>query len=257
MVAELDCSGAPDHARHPREATSSRTRSSSRRTWACRAANHPGHGSAFVSVQNIANIQVYEFFNANPIQGRVTVGGCASGTSPMHQLSSSSIQVLCLTVFSLIGLACSAEGARQRDELPINATLFAQPAFPLYMPISISPDGHAVGYTICAPDSTAMEPWNGGYLRSGATGAVRGCSVWIANTTGEASVRVGGGVSSEASGPRCCRRKEAGVLLRPERYRAPLDLDRGCRIRNPSLGCDRAPRITASRFPNGRLIAVV
>ena len=69
------------------------------------------------------------------------------------------------------------------------------------MPISISPDGHAVGYTICAPDSTAMEPWNGGYLRSGATGAVRGCSVWIANTTGEASVRVGGGVSSEAWGP--------------------------------------------------------
>ena len=31
--------------------------------------------SAFVSVKNIANIQVYEFFNANPIQGRVTVGG--------------------------------------------------------------------------------------------------------------------------------------------------------------------------------------
>jgi iron complex outermembrane recepter protein len=31
--------------------------------------------SAFVSVKNIANNEVYEFFNALPIQGRVTVGG--------------------------------------------------------------------------------------------------------------------------------------------------------------------------------------
>ncbi len=31
--------------------------------------------SAFVSVKNITNNEAYEFFNANPIQGRVTVGG--------------------------------------------------------------------------------------------------------------------------------------------------------------------------------------
>ena len=31
--------------------------------------------SAFVSVKNITNNEVYEFFNANPIEGRVTVGG--------------------------------------------------------------------------------------------------------------------------------------------------------------------------------------
>jgi hypothetical protein len=31
--------------------------------------------SAFVSVKNITNSEVYEFFNAVPIQGRVTVGG--------------------------------------------------------------------------------------------------------------------------------------------------------------------------------------
>jgi outer membrane receptor protein involved in Fe transport len=31
--------------------------------------------SAFISVKNVANKEVYEFFNANPIQGRVTVGG--------------------------------------------------------------------------------------------------------------------------------------------------------------------------------------
>jgi hypothetical protein len=31
--------------------------------------------SAFISVKNVTNNEVYEFFNAVPIQGRATVGG--------------------------------------------------------------------------------------------------------------------------------------------------------------------------------------
>ncbi len=90
--------------------------------------------------------------------------------------------------------------AEQGDTLSVDAAL-AQPAFPYLMPISISPDGGAVAYTVCASGLAAKEPWTGGYLRSGTTGMARGCSVWITKTTGTTSIRVGGGAGSNAWAP--------------------------------------------------------
>jgi dipeptidyl aminopeptidase/acylaminoacyl peptidase len=84
--------------------------------------------------------------------------------------------------------------AQQTDALPIDAAL-AQPEFPSYMPISISPDGRAVAYTVCVPDVSGTAD----YANSGTSSQARGCSAWI--TQAGTLTRLGGGVGTAAWAP--------------------------------------------------------
>jgi dipeptidyl aminopeptidase/acylaminoacyl peptidase len=98
-----------------------------------------------------------------------------------------------LPVYAVTILAGVAR-AQRVDSLPIDAAL-AQPSFPIYMPISISPDGRAVAYTVCIPDASATAD----YANSGASGQTRGCSVWV--TEAGTLTRLGGGPGTAAWAP--------------------------------------------------------
>jgi dipeptidyl aminopeptidase/acylaminoacyl peptidase len=86
-------------------------------------------------------------------------------------------------------LASTGALAQTADSLPINAAL-SQPSFPDFTPVSMSPDGHAVAYTICAADRVSDDTLIAGFTRTGAMGPARGCQVWIAEVKGKAAVRL-------------------------------------------------------------------
>ena len=77
----------------------------------------------------------------------------------------------------------------------------SQPSFLDYVPASLSPDGHAVAYTICAADSVNADTLVGGYTRTGATGSALGCEVWIAETHNGRNVRLNGSPGVNAWAP--------------------------------------------------------
>ncbi|SRR5579863_2625768 len=86
-------------------------------------------------------------------------------------------------------LASSGALAQASDSLSISAAL-SQPLFLDYMPVSMSPDGHAVAYTICSVDRVNSDTLIAGYTRTGATGSARGCEVWIAELKRNVAVRL-------------------------------------------------------------------
>lgn len=89
--------------------------------------------------------------------------------------------------------------AQATDSLPLDAAL-AQPLFPSYVPISLSPDGQWVAFTLRSRSRTA----EGNGRDYGATGVPEqfmGCAVWIANLKTGQSLRVIGGDSVTAWAP--------------------------------------------------------
>jgi dipeptidyl aminopeptidase/acylaminoacyl peptidase len=88
-------------------------------------------------------------------------------------------------------LASRGALAQTADSLSISAAL-SQPSFPVYVPVSMSPDGHAVAYTVCAADRANDDTLIGGYTRTGVTGAALGCEVWVADVHRNAAARLNG-----------------------------------------------------------------
>ncbi len=113
--------------------------------------------------------------------------------SPLIQVSWTLAWTLATCVVSVASVRASAQ---TQGSLAIDAAL-AQPKFPPYMPISMSPDGRNVAYTLCVPDSTAT----GGYTSSGVSSQTLGCSVWVANAVNATSVRLAGGAGTTAWAP--------------------------------------------------------
>ncbi len=85
------------------------------------------------------------------------------------------------SVVLLLGaLACIAirASAQKSAPLPIDVAL-AQPKFPSYMPIALSPDGAWVAYTLQYPARRSAGDQSSGYLRNGVSGSVESCRLWL------------------------------------------------------------------------------
>src|SRR5258708_22853148 len=76
-------------------------------------------------------------------------------------------------VLLLGALACIAirASAQKSAPLPIDVAL-AQPRFPSYMPVALSPDGAWVAYTLQYPARRSAGDHSSGYLRYGVYGSV-------------------------------------------------------------------------------------
>ena len=70
-------------------------------------------------------------------------------------------------------------GAQAADSIPLD-TILAQPRFPSYMPISLSPDGQWVAFTLQFAGQAGAS-FDAGYSRTGVANQFVGCSVWITN----------------------------------------------------------------------------
>jgi dipeptidyl aminopeptidase/acylaminoacyl peptidase len=108
-----------------------------------------------------------------------------------------------VTAAAGIALGLSHTGAahaQSADTLPITTAL-SQPSFPDWMPISVSSDGGAVAYTVCAPDPQRKDPETQGFTKSGVMGYAVGCAVWIANTQTATATQVAGGPGTSAWAP--------------------------------------------------------
>jgi dipeptidyl aminopeptidase/acylaminoacyl peptidase len=109
--------------------------------------------------------------------------------------------VIAVTLGLLAGYALHPHRAQAQitDSLSIDAAL-AQPIFPWYVPISLSPDGERVAFTLQSSSRTGDR--NGqDYGTTGVPDQFVGCAVWIANLKTGQSLRVMGGDSVTAWAP--------------------------------------------------------
>ena len=97
-------------------------------------------------------------------------------------------------------LASNRAVAQTTDSLSLGAAL-SQPSFLDYSPVSMSPDGHAVAYTVCAASRLNSDTLIDGYTRTGASGSAVGCEAWIADVHGNKAVRLNSGPGVNAWAP--------------------------------------------------------
>ena len=89
--------------------------------------------------------------------------------------------------------------AQTTDSLPLD-TVLSQPEFPDYLPISLSPDGKWVAFTLQSANRPGAS-LNPGYSHTGVANQFVGCAVWIANIESKASIRISGGEHLSAWAP--------------------------------------------------------
>jgi dipeptidyl aminopeptidase/acylaminoacyl peptidase len=106
----------------------------------------------------------------------------------------------CLTLLPGLPLLFGLGRAQNIDSLPI-VTALSQPSFPDFLPLSLSPNGSAVAYTVCVQDAVDTDTLIGGFTRAGTMGPARGCTVWVADTRTHSSVRLSGGLGSNDWAP--------------------------------------------------------
>jgi dipeptidyl aminopeptidase/acylaminoacyl peptidase len=111
----------------------------------------------------------------------------------------SSIRAIHRVVAGILGLLAgyawhpSRVQAQTVDSLSLDAVL-AQPIFPSYVPISLSPDGQWVAFTLQSGGRT-VESNGRSYSTTGVPEQFVGCAVWIANVNTGETLRVIGGDS--------------------------------------------------------------
>lgn len=93
-------------------------------------------------------------------------------------------------------LASVAE-AQAPSPLSIEAAL-AQPEFPSYFPLAISPDGKWVAYTLKYPNRSRGSKGTGGYSLTGMSELMTGSRVWITEVKSGRTLPVGGDSSTSA-----------------------------------------------------------
>jgi len=88
-------------------------------------------------------------------------------------------------------------GAQGASPLSIEAAL-AQPEFPSYFPLAVSPDGDRVAYTLTYPNRKRGSKGSGGYSLTGMSQLMAGSRVWITEVKSGRTFPVGGDSSTSA-----------------------------------------------------------
>lgn len=111
-------------------------------------------------------------------------------------------RTIAFTLWILIAHSASPQVAQGQaaDSLPLDVVL-TQPSFPQYVPVSLSPDGLWVAYTLQSPYRLAHATIGRGYTPTGASDQSLGCTVWLTNVETGKSLRIGGGDSISAWAP--------------------------------------------------------
>lgn len=105
-----------------------------------------------------------------------------------------------LPVLPVLPLLMGIARAQGSDSLTIAAAL-SQASLPSYIPPSVSPDGHAVAYTICVADTVLADTLVNGFAPAGTMGPAFGCRVWVAAISDGATARLGGETASNEWAP--------------------------------------------------------
>jgi len=100
------------------------------------------------------------------------------------------------------GLLCcphvvAVAGAQAASPLSIEAAL-AQPEFPSYFALALSPDGDRVAYTLMYPNRKRGSKGSGGYSLTGMSQLMAGSRVWITEVKSGRTLPVGGDSSTSA-----------------------------------------------------------